>query len=110
MKFYSILVLALVGNLAWADAPTVEISSFHFAGTKTSAAEICGKVTGLSKQAVVKLIVDEKSKVPGIYNTLTDSDGAFCVMVATYQGTGAVGRSPSYVRGPHTPRPLIQGP
>lgn len=66
----------------------VEITSFVFAGSRTRAAEICGKVTGGNPAiSVVRVTVDPKSEKPGAYNVLAGRDGLFCAVVATYTGT-----------------------
>ncbi len=67
--------------------PTVEIKSFLMAGTRTRAAEICGKVSGMTSSFVTaKVLVDPKSDRPGTYNVIVGDDGKFCVTVITYTG------------------------
>ena len=66
----------------------VEITSFVFTGSRTRAAEICGKVTGADAPIlVVRVTVDPKSDRPGAYNVLAGKDGLFCAVVATFTGT-----------------------
>lgn len=66
----------------------VEITSFVFTGSRTRAAEICGKVTGANAPIpIVRVTVDPKSDKPGAYNVLAGKDGLFCAVVATYTGT-----------------------
>jgi hypothetical protein len=51
-------------------------------------AELCGKVSHHSQYpAFVKIIADPNSRNPGIYNTLTDDQGAFCLTLVTYRGS-----------------------
>lgn len=66
----------------------MDITSFRFAGSRTSAAELCGKVSGTTQTPVyVKVLVDEKAKAPGIYNVLVGPELTFCTSVVTYHGT-----------------------
>lgn len=74
---------------ALAEEPKVEITSFAFAGSRTRAAEVCGKVIGATETTLVRVTVDEKGKTPGIYNILVDPDGTFCTTVVTYRGTAS---------------------
>lgn len=73
---------------AHAEDEKVEITSFNYAGSRTRAAEVCGKVTNVKAYPVfVKIVVDEEGKSPGIYNTLVGSESSFCTTVVTYRGT-----------------------
>lgn len=66
----------------------VEITSFIMAGSRTRAAEICGKAAGVNAPfPVVRVIVDPKSDKPGVYNVLAGKDGLFCATVVTFTGT-----------------------
>jgi hypothetical protein len=88
--FMLVMGILLTGALASADevASTIEISSFIMAGTRTRAAEICGKVSGATAPFVTaKITVDPKSSRPGTYNVLVGSDGKYCVTVVTFSGT-----------------------
>lgn len=74
----------------WAAELGVKITSFVAAGSRTRAAELCGKVTGLggaNPTAVVRVVVDEKTSKPAVYNVLVGSDGSFCTTVVSYAGT-----------------------
>jgi hypothetical protein len=87
MKYCYALLLIVVSTATFADESKVEITSFVYAGSRTRAAELCGRVTGTQSQSqLVKLVVDPKSKTPGIYNVVVGTEGAFCVTVVTYQG------------------------
>ena len=80
----------LIGASAFAEEAKVEVTSFRFAGSRTNAAELCGKVTGQTKAPVyVKVLVDEKSKNPGIYNVIVGPELTFCTSVVTYYGTAS---------------------
>ena len=74
----------------FADAPRVDLTSFIMAGSNTRAAEICGKVSGLPTSCFIKIVVDHKSKQPGIYNVFVNNDESFCTTVVTYYGTAEV--------------------
>ena len=81
--------LFCIGNgVAWAiEEPKVEITSFVSAGTRTRAAELCGKVTGIADEwLAVRVVVDPKMDRPGVYNVLVGKEGKFCVAVVTYSG------------------------
>lgn len=83
----------VMATLCWAavaqaaEEPKVEITSFIAAGSRTRAAELCGKVTGSpSEWLAVRVVVDPKTDRPGIYNTLVGKDGKFCTTVVSYFG------------------------
>lgn len=80
-----VVIAALLPSVAF--ALDVKITSFLYAGTRTQAAELCGSVSGHKGMVVVHVTVDEQSKSPGHYRTIADTDGAFCVVVATNDGT-----------------------
>jgi len=83
----AILALSL-SSIALADEAKVDLTSFVAAGSRTRAAELCGKVTGAkTAPAYVRVVVEEKSNRPGVYNVLVGSDGAFCTTVVSYYGT-----------------------
>lgn len=87
----SFLMLFIFGAInAFAAPATVKITSFYYAGSHTRAAEVCGQVDGMSGQsALVRVIVDEKSKTPGIYHATVEADGRFCLTVVTSYGTAS---------------------
>ena len=86
--------LLVFGVSAWAassEEPKVEITSFIAAGARTRAAELCGKVTGLTDDwVVVRVLVDPKTDKPGVYNALVGKDGKFCTTVVSYSGQAVV--------------------
>lgn len=83
----SLIVAAVSSSAAQAEDTKVEITSFTMAGSRTRAAEICGKVSGMTeKWLAVRITVDPKSDRPGVYNTLAGQDGRFCTAVVTYVG------------------------
>lgn len=86
---FSILLIFGAINVSAVQA-TVKITSFSYAGSHTRAAEVCGQVEGMSGQsALVRVIVDEKSKTPGIYHATVEADGRFCLTVVTSYGTAS---------------------
>lgn len=86
MKPFLLTVPFIFCGLSFAAEIKVEISSFRYAGSRTSAAEICGKVTSETFPVVVKVTVDPKTEKPGIYNTIVGPEGTFCLAVITYRG------------------------
>ncbi len=92
-RWIFVLSFILASGSAFAEEAKVEITSFSFAGSRTRAAELCGKVTGISSSVIVKVTVDEKTDRPGVYNVFVDKDGAFCTTVVTYRGTAIAGIS-----------------
>lgn len=90
MKVLFWMLLAFSAINAFAASATVKITSFYYAGSHTRAAEVCGQVEGMSGQsALVRVIVDEKSKTPGIYHAIVEADGQFCLTVVTSYGTAS---------------------
>lgn len=90
MKKLIVVVGLLLGpTLAYAtEEPKVGITSFVFAGQRTRAAELCGRVTGSNVPFLaVKVTVDPNTDKPGIYNALVGMEGSFCVTVVSYSGT-----------------------
>jgi len=87
----AIMILGVFSALpAFSEEAKVEVTSFRFAGSRTSAAELCGKITGqVAAPAYVKVLVDEKSKSPGIYNVIVGPELTFCTAVVTYYGTAS---------------------
>lgn len=97
---YTILMQGALGMLLGAlyeipafsgEAAKVEVTSFRYAGGNlTHSAELCGKVSGqLQTPIFVKIVVDEKSKDPGIYNAIVGPENKFCITVVTYYGTAS---------------------
>lgn len=82
------ILLLSAGSVAQAaEEAKVEITSFIAAGTRTRAAELCGKVTGSDAPwLTVRVVVDPKTDKPGVYNTLVGKDGKFCATVVSYSG------------------------
>jgi len=88
----TLIGLFLLGSVAALADAEVKITSFQYAGSRTRAAELCAKVTGVSEFPVyVKVVVDEKSKKPGTYNEVVGSESEFCTTVVTYEGTAIAG-------------------
>jgi hypothetical protein len=87
---YTLSALALlVGLSAQAVELPVKISSFHRPDQNTRMAELCGTVTGTPEQiasAKVRVAVDGAMKGVGIYTTLADESGDFCITLTTYYG------------------------
>lgn len=87
MKTILIFLVTLASVNAFAEEPKVEITSFVLTGSRTRTAELCGKVTGSTREwLAVRVAVDPKTERPGIYNTLVGKDGKFCTTVVTYAG------------------------
>lgn len=74
----------------YAEEPKVETTSFRYVGRYTSAAELCGKVTGVEGATTVFITSDPKSKTPAPYQVMTKKDGTFCTLVATFTGKADV--------------------
>jgi len=75
---------------------TVKITSFALVRMGQNLdhplAELCGKVEGAEKTpSFIRVLVDPGSRSPGIYNTLADDQGKFCLAVVTYRGSADVG-------------------
>ena len=82
-----LLVIASSASTTYADETKVEITSFVMAGSRTRAAEVCGKISGMKGSwLAVRITVDPKGDRPGVYNTLAGNDGRFCTTVVTYTG------------------------
>jgi hypothetical protein len=81
--FFVILVLVSFNTLA----STVKISSFNYGRSGQYYAELCGQVEGATSNPIfVRVMIDPRSKNPGTYNTVTGSDGKFCLAVISYRG------------------------
>lgn len=78
-------------SFAYAEEEKVEVTSFRYADSRTRVAELCGKLLGVTSfPAFVKIVVDEKSDNPGIYNSVVGPEAKFCTTVVTYYGTASV--------------------
>ena len=92
-----IILTLVITVLAFAiEASDIKVTSFRSISIGEildhPMAELCGKVSDHSSYpAFVKIISDPNSRNPGIYNTLTDENGAFCVTLVTYRGSVDVG-------------------
>lgn len=92
----SILALALLTLSVSAFSATVKITSFQFIRTSNDVmaplAELCGVVEGAvgTTPSYVSAKIDVKSNKPAYYNTITGTDGKFCMAVITYRGTAEV--------------------
>lgn len=83
-----LLSLTLLSFSAFADAPSVKITSFVYTTSERKIAELCGVVSNMTATPTfVQITVDENSKRPATYNTLAGTDGKFCSVVVTYYGT-----------------------
>jgi hypothetical protein len=85
MKAFFIVTFFLFSEFAHAGEIKVDITSFRYAGSRTAAAELCGKVTSDVFPVVVKVTVDPKTEKPGIYNTIVGPEATFCVAIITYR-------------------------
>ena len=84
-------ILALLFTLESVFAAEVKITSFLYTGTRTRAAELCGKVTGKSEGLVViDITVDPGRNNPGSYSAIPSSSGRFCSVVSTESGNADV--------------------
>lgn len=83
----SAVLIGCMASVANATEPTVEITSFYYAGAKTRSAELCGKIIGETAYPVfIKVTVDPKAKTPGIYTVAAMSE-TFCTAIVTSTGT-----------------------
>ncbi len=70
-----------------AYAADLKVTSFNFIGYRSTAAEICGNITGeISAIAIVDITADPTYKSPGQYSTVASKDGKFCVVINTVTG------------------------
>lgn len=85
------LLFSLLTFSAFASAaPTVKINSYTYTSQGVRTAELCGTVSNMTTTPTfVRLLVDEASKHPAVYNTLAGADGKFCMLVVTYYGTAS---------------------
>ncbi len=76
-------------------AASVKINSFHYVRTNPTnsynvLAELCGTASDVKMPAFVNAKIDYNGSNPGSYNTITDENGNFCMVVATYRGVARV--------------------
>ena len=93
MVVYSLLLSLLPLSYSLAR-PQVDITSFYYVQSGSRLAELCGRTIDINKPALLSIVVDENTNRPATYTTTTDSDGKFCLLVWTYQGTVAVSLDP----------------
>ncbi|MBC7538478.1 MAG: hypothetical protein H7281_06635 [Bacteriovorax sp.] len=90
-KLIFLVTSLLITSMAMAEGPQVKITSFSYSAPSTSTihlAELCGIVRDMtSSPTFVHVVVDQSSKNPASYNTVTGTDGKFCMTVTTYYGT-----------------------
>ncbi len=86
IKSFFVLSILLLSPAILANAPAVKLTSFISAGSRTTAAEACGKASGITSLTIIKLTVDGNSSRPGTYNVVVDKDGPFCATVITNDG------------------------
>jgi P pilus assembly chaperone PapD len=78
----------LISSQAFAQAPSVNITSFTYTNQERKLAELCGIVTNMNKlPTYIQVIVDHDSSRPANYNTLVGADGKFCLALISYRGT-----------------------
>mgnify|MGYP003395226849 CR=1 FL=1 len=83
----SFIGLSMVLLCAVAQSAEVKITSFNFIGYRSSAAELCGSIDGdAGPIAIIDIISDPISKIPGQYSTIASKDGKFCVVINTLTG------------------------
>ena len=85
--FFALALLSTISTQA-AELP-VKITSFFRPDQNTKMAELCGTITGTPEQiaqAKIRAAVDGATKGVGIYTTLADEAGDFCITLTTYYG------------------------
>ena len=88
MRKLMLLSLALISFNAFAEAPSVKITSYVYVNQERKVAELCGVVSNATTTPTfVQITVDETSKRPATYNTWAGADGKFCTVVVSYYGT-----------------------
>lgn len=88
MRKFMLLSLALISFNAFAEAPSVKITSYVYVNQERKVAELCGVVSNATTTPTfVQITVDETSKRPATYNTWVGADGKFCTVVVSYYGT-----------------------
>lgn len=85
MKKILFLSAALVSFSSFAS--TVKVTSFVYPRSGQYYAELCGQVSdSATSPTFVQITVDPRMKKSGMYNTVADSSGKFCIAVVTYSG------------------------
>ena len=88
------IALALTLSALNLGAATVKITRFNLVNIADDldhpVAELCGKVEGSTKVEFIKILVDQGSRRPSTYNTLSDEKGNFCMALVTYRGSAEV--------------------
>ncbi len=68
-------------------AADLKVTSFNFIGYRSTAAEICGSITGdISAITIVDVTADPSYKTPAQYSSIASKDGKFCVVINTLTG------------------------
>ena len=75
--------------IATPTPPTVNITSFARVGDLNSQmGEVCGNVQNANGNTVnLNVIADYETRVPGEYHTFSGTDGNFCQVIRTLNGT-----------------------
>ena len=98
MKLLLVLSALLMASAAFADSPVlnVKITSFTQISPSLTLGEVCGTVTvsnalpTAAKGLIpVSVTADPNTSNPGVYTTLADQSGNFCVMINAYSGTAS---------------------
>lgn len=85
MKHLIFAAFFIGATVATAEGPAIEITSFVMQVGRV--AELCGRVAGANQAfTAVRIVVDYKTKRPGVYYALAGKDGFFCATVVTYYG------------------------
>ncbi len=85
MKFLALSALLVSTSVL---ATSVRITSFNYVRSGEALAELCGTVSdATTTPSFVRVQIDHTSNRPATYNTLTDTNGRFCVAVVTFRGT-----------------------
>lgn len=83
--------VAALFTLQSSFAAEVKITSFLYTGTRSTTAELCGKVSGKSElPLIVDITVDPKRNNPGSYTVIPAVSGKFCTVVSTESGNADV--------------------
>ncbi len=86
MKNFIVLATLVLSTSAF--AASIKITSFTLVRSGDPTAELCGVVSEtIDVPTFVRVIVDQRSNRPGIYNAVAGADGKFCLAVITYRGT-----------------------
>lgn len=88
MKRSVLLAAFLTSSLAMAGELETKITGFTYTDSRARTAELCGLVMGdEASNAFVTVTVDDKSKKPAKYTTISNESGEFCLVVTSYRGT-----------------------